>query len=256
MNVSKTVGLIIVAYNDIKLLPTAYDTLIKSIGVPFGLVGIDVGSSDGSYEFLQQRMMTFSPRDLDLLAQFGYKPDDLPHLSRCLNLGIEVFRRSEWAVDYVGWAHVDCDYWNDSKGKGWLEYLVNYLETHPDVGKVAPESEPHPGRLGTRLGNACPWVMPKRVIEELIAKYGFVFDPRYIYMAREDWALNNHIRALGYKVLIAGDEGCPVINHARMGSRRDSPNYNAILNAHYYNSQLYLEEFKTWSELPDEFAGR
>lgn len=243
-----TVGLIVVNFNDLGLSQKMYPTLVNSITSPYGLVCIDVGSEDGSREFWESKCMTLGPHNPEILAQFGYQPDDLQHLSRCINLGIDVFKR-DMSVDKIGWAHVDCDYYNNGQGVGWLEYLSKYLDEHQNIGKICPPSIPHPGRLYTRPGNQCPWILSMNAINALIDKYKEVFDSRYIYMHHEDNCVNNRLKTLGYETIIIGEPDAPAINHKGEASRKNSKNSDQIRQAFSHNAQLYYEEFGTYNQL-------
>lgn len=240
-----TVGIVFIGFNDIKLLPSMYDSLLKTINKPVGMVAIDVGSTDGTREWFESKMMTLGPHNPDMLAQFGYKPDDMPHLSRCLNLGIKVLQSGCCDINQILWAHLDCDYWNNGNGANWLESLEKYLDDHKDVGKVAPETDP-PGAQGERPGDQCPPMLTIQAIDALNKKYGEVYPEKYLYMHMEDWAIDRRLALVGYKTMIAST---PVIRHDGMGSRKNSKNSKEINWAYGHNAKLYYDEFGTYDKL-------
>lgn len=236
-------GLILISYNDMKRLETAHDTLISSVeGHSYGIMGIDIGSTDGSLEYLQERMFTMAPKYLHevghLLIESGIRnKEDFRDLSRCLNAGINVFMNHS-EIDKIGWIHPDMDFWNEGKGKGWLQACEKYLDDHPDVAKVAPEIQP-PGPIGERPGNQCPWILKREAIQAMLDKHGRVFDSAFIGCGGfEDWNLNKELMDLGYKVMIAST---PVILHEGMGTRKES-NTNPD---QFHNANIYGQKWGT-----------
>jgi GT2 family glycosyltransferase len=246
-NGDKIPGFLITTYDDMGDLPTFWNSLMSSLPdeYAYGVLTVDAGSTDGSNDFMEKYGPVFKT----------YKD-----LSVALNKGIweyvgdlvdGEFQRKK--VKYVVWLHPDMRF----PEKKWLENLVDFMETHPDMGKVHPDLVEAPG--GDRPGNQCPWIIPVDVLKRLQVEVdsgnqtfpghptykqkGKWFNEDYLLCGgREDWSLNNRIMRLGYKVWITGSS---LISHRSMGTRsRKDNNWAASMNAN-----LYFKEWGTYNPL-------
>lgn len=203
------VGLILTTYNQLDDTKATLQSLEATTNTPYKLVIVDNGSTDGSIPYLKQQ---------------GYEVIenvDSVSLTVALNQGLHYFLAYP-EVEYIGWIHNDMTFY-----RSWLQRLLDFLEQNPLVGKVAPTSlhqfgpdDPdiaeqfmHQNQDVFYPGNACPWVMPRHVIE----KVGF-FDERFIKCGGyEDWDFNNRVLEEGFSVMITRSS---VVWHPAMGTRK------------------------------------
>lgn len=170
--------------------------------------------------------------------------DEPVDLSVALNQGLDFFLRQE-DIRYIGWIHNDMTFYSR-----WLKRLVALLETHPGVGKLAPDSmhlygpnDPdqaerimaaHQGDM--RTGNACPWIMPK----EVARKTGY-FDERFVSCGGyEDWDYNNRLLEFGYDVMITK---ASLVWHPTMGTRK----HRDLSRAAEKNAEWYYRKWGTYA---------
>lgn len=128
------VGVVIVSYNGREDLEACLRSLFESndVGVCKRLVVVDNGSTDGAVELLET---------------------EFPHIDRVLagvNLGFAEGNNRGW--EYVAQRYPEAQYvallnQDTLVESGWLSSLVDYLESHPDVGcaqakiKLYPRTE-------------------------------------------------------------------------------------------------------------------
>ncbi len=232
MQVPNLVGCIVTICNDAPLIPKWYESFSASMPerYAYGLLAVDGGSYDGSAE-----MMTWC-------EVFGPHPD----LSKSLNVGIKAYLTSSTQAlirkygnvpnlidpfEYICWIHPDMEF----PQKGWLPKLVAYLQAHPEVGKLAPDSD-HIQVNQDRDGNQCPWIMPTKVLRQIEMPDGTWFDENFVGIGgMEDWDINKRIVDAGYKVRITHDV---IVKHPGMGTRAlKDTNRDAVTNRAYYTKK-------------------
>ncbi|WP_167859036.1 glycosyltransferase family 2 protein [Paenibacillus cymbidii] len=224
------IGLLMTTYNQLADTRNALASLKETTAEPLGLVIVDNASTDGTVQYARQN---------------GYPVIENVRpvsLSTAINQGL-TYLLSIPDVRYIGWIHNDMTFY-----PRWLPRLVQELEAEPQIGKLAPESfHPHGPDLADAAeqfmrehqserypGNACPWIMPRAVIE----KAG-LFDERFIQCGGyEDWDYNNRIIELGYRVMITRGS---VVWHPAMGTRK----HQDELESGRHNAGVYYEKWGT-----------
>jgi GT2 family glycosyltransferase len=230
------IGIIVCTFNDFHLSQTMYSSLAASMPVdePYALVCIDGGSTDDSVDFWQSKCSVLGPHDPDVLRTFGRTPEQMKSFAACLNLGIEYLEE----CDYIVQIHPDMVFIQP----GWANKMAEYLDDHPDVGRVASEQLVHASiedimKRKERPGNNPCMCFPKATIEKLNRKYGYVYDEGFTRAGGwEDWDLNRRIIALGLRVMITPTA---VIKHPGMSSRK----YPGSAKAETYNAQHYFKKY-------------
>ena len=228
-----TVGLLICSFNDLELSKVMYPSLVKSMPshIPYGIVVVDGGSTDGSLEFWKSKAPVIHPGDSELLKRLNAEPGDLRHLSRSLNIGGKYLMASG-EYSHILHPHPDMEF----PQEGWVDVMVKYLKKEPKIAKLSADWDHL--RMGDREGNQCPWIMPVSVIKEMIEDDGYWFDPEFRGIGgSEDWDLNCRLINKGYRVTITSDA---IVEHEGMGTRgqkgRDT-NQDALYNRGYYVSK-------------------
>ena len=112
------VSIVIVNYNGSKHLDGCLNAILKQSKISFELIVVDNGSTDGSAEYLTENFPTLNLVQSEV--NLGY--------SRAINLGVQYAKGT-----YIMVLNMDIVVERD-----WLSPLVNYLESHPEVGIVAP----------------------------------------------------------------------------------------------------------------------
>lgn len=218
-------GIILTTYNFLELTRRCLSSLKRATAAPHVLVVVDANSRDGTPEYLELQGVPVIRNSEEI------------SLSTALNQGMR-FLLSFPGVSHIAWIHNDMLFF-----RGWLEALLGVLESHHEVGKLAPYNvtgDPsqytdesvaafttaHSSRL--HPGNGCPWIMPRHVAEEV----GF-FDEGYVRCGGyEDWDYNNRVLDKGYQVAITW---ASAVWHQGMGTRRHVDQKGAGRhNAAYY----------------------
>jgi len=238
------VGLIFTTFNDKELLEKYLDSLWTT-EYPFDLVVVDCNSTDGSKNF-------FRSWNLDTVLKMGpmqsctvLEHDEYISLPQALNQGISecllpppapVFKLNSGRkpIDYIGWWHSDMKV-TDPK---WLGNLVEYLKTHPDVGRVA-SSNLRDGVKEERAGNELPCLWTRKLLEDLKATDGYYFDECYFELTYEDWDFLRRSINLGYKCMITPTS---VVWHDGMGTRSKRDHGDA----HRRNAAYYFKKWGTY----------
>lgn len=268
-NAGKVPGFIITIFNDMHDLPEFEAQFQKMLVPPFdpeeeakakaenrapvrpgyswGVVVIDAGATDGSKEYMMER---------------GY-PVIGPAKGLCeaLNTGINYFLGDFveadgdcWFQDArwhsIIWVHPDMRF--ESQPDWWLR-LMTFLDDHPDVWKVGPNSYNLEGEPDDRPGNTCPWAMPVEAFKALAkdANRSYPGDPTYRMRGQffdenyqrchnyDDWDLNRRIVDLGKKVWITKQSK---VWHKGMGSRGT---YQDTGGWGQQNAGLYVKKWAT-----------
>jgi len=231
-------GVFVISYNDIKLLPDMYTSFVNNMptGMPYSMLGLDVGSNDGSFDYLQERMFTIHKNNRDTWDSIiiGFKDEDFKHLSRCLNFGFELLMKNK--CTHILWLHPDVK----SIQQGWTDVLMNYMNNNPKIAKLAPRIKGVDETAQDDIGNACPFIITADICQKLKDKYGYIYDPEYIGIGGyEDWDINKRIVDLGYDVYITNKAA---VEHEGMGTRK---NMDTVLEQKY-NSNIYYKKYGTY----------
>lgn len=222
------VGLLLITYNDVENLQKMLSSLEATVDYPTVLHVIDLGSTDGTYDFLldwQQSM--FLSRNMFLTDIVVEAWSKLESLTKTMNAGFKhLMSRQE--CEYIGWIHPDMTF-----ESGWLSELVSILLYHPEVGKVcswntregyAQSDELVPGHEQAYL-----------IRRGILLKIG-LFDERFIDIGGwEDIDMNRRILQEGYKVAKAPKSN---VFHKGMATRekRDTTS-EQLLNKSFYKKK-------------------
>ena len=233
------IGIITVTFNDLHLSQQMYPSLAASMPVdePYALVCVDGGSTDGSVDFWQSKCSVFGPHDPDILRTFGRTPEQMQSFAACLNLGIEYLEE----CDHIVQVHPDMTF----PQPGWANKMAQYLDEHPDVGRVASEQcvnatieevMARPERPGN---NPC-MMISGATIKKLKRKYDYVYDEGFLLACGgEDWDINFRIIKLGLRVMITPTAA---IRHPGMLSRKRS----GIDKETAHNMRHYFKKWGTY----------
>lgn len=222
------IGLFLTTYNQLEDTKKSLESLEKNTSIPYKLVIVDNASTDGTIPYLKEKRYHLIENDRPVC------------LTVALNQGLR-WLLSDPAHEYIGWIHNDMTFYPN-----WLERLTALLDRNKKTGKLAPCSlhlfGPDDPDFAEEFmtqradvcypGNACPWIMPREVIE----KVG-LFDERFIKCGGyEDWDYNNRILEAGYEVMITQGS---VVWHPAMGTRKNHDESESDR----LNSRLYYEKW-------------
>lgn len=216
MKESLRIGIVVVTMNDLHLSKEMAPTLIPSMGdTAYNLVCVDGGSTDGSVEFWQKYCQVIGKHDIPALKDLGYEPHQLQSFAACLNLGMKSMYNE---VSCFVQLHPDMTF----PYQGWADVLADYLENHPDVGRVAADEynkQPiKPGDRNERAGNNPCIMLSKVAAQALIDNDGYIYDEAYMQAGGwEDWDIHRRLMKLGFKIMITPDA---VIQHPGMMTRK------------------------------------
>ncbi len=233
------IGIMLFTKNQLDDTKKTLDSLEKSANVPYKLVIVDNASTDGTVDYLENQ---------------GYQVianKETTDGTVRLNQGLR-YLLSDPDIPYIVFIHNDMLFYAK-----WLERLLDHLKRNRLIGKLAaeslhmygqhpdfPDDPDFPERCMTQNqnvyypGNACPWIMPREVIEEV----GW-FDEGFIQVGGfEDWDQNNRILQKGYLVLITKGSA---VWHPMNGTRAKYDEYEAILK----NKDYYYYKWGTYNEI-------
>ncbi|WP_078412209.1 glycosyltransferase family 2 protein [Priestia abyssalis] len=226
------IGLILTTYNQLEDTKQAIESLEQTTQIPYSLVIVDNASNDETVSYIRKKGYPIIGNEQQIC------------LSAALNQGLRYFL-SNPAMQYIGWIHNDMRFYSN-----WLERLINLLKTNYKIGKLAPTSlnqfGPDDSVFAEQFmeqnknllhpGNACPWIIPRIVIE----KVG-LFDERFIKCGGyEDWDYNNRILEQGYDVMITKESA---VWHPSMGTRK---NHDELESARK-NAHVYFQKWGTYN---------
>lgn len=221
-------GFLITTYNDAKEAVEMFKSLTASIPASeaYGVIVVDGGSSEEDKKLIQH----------EIGAIVGEHKD----LSSALNIGYDFALRA--GIEHIIWLHQDMSFHD----LNWAKKLCwCYDHCFPMFGKLCPgtrnidNSTPD---VPLRGGNSCPTLIRSDVVRDLIARDGYVYDPKFLKCyGREDWDQNRRLLELGYGFGI-----CSLVDvfHVGMGtrSRYDSKGQDVINADVYYNKwNMYNE---------------
>lgn len=221
---SELVGFFLPVLNNIDLIEGMYHSFVRSmpIGYPFGLIALDGGSTDGTLEFLQANMVTYSNR----ITSTEKIPEDITGLCKLTeevairmllgnyNKSQNVFK-GEQDFGYIGYLHSDMDFMTE----GWVKLLVSECKKDDNIGIIGPRTEQSETmEQRVKFGNVHPMIMPVRVLKDHYRHFGCFVDPElYFQVGYCDWDLQlRSMTKLGYKSLIYRDA---FVRHPMCGTR-------------------------------------
>ncbi|MCL4426151.1 MAG: glycosyltransferase family 2 protein [Firmicutes bacterium] len=223
------VGVILTTFNFLNKTRVSLSSFLKATTYPHRLVVVDNHSTDGTLEYLRQKGLEVIPNSADT------------SLATALNQGIRHFLANP-KIAYIAWIHNDMLFF-----PGWLKELVRMLKERPAIGKLAPHnlagdpSQHSPANIENfrqahrdhlEVGNACPWLMRKAVVQEV-----GLFNESYLRCGGyEDWDYNNRLLEKGYGVFVTRGS---VVWHEGMGTRKHIPQEEAA----QHNAHLYTERW-------------
>lgn len=232
-------GFLLTTYNDADRAIEAFESLKESVpvGESYKIAVVDGGSR---------------PEEIDKInSGIGGIIDSHPDLSMALNLGIyallgynsdnidEFVKTGDTDCQHIIWCHTDMSFHQ----KDWARKLIEVYEAYyPLFYKLSPATTCIDGGIqalqnGEAFGhsNNCPWVMNSEAIRSVIAKFGNVFNPKYVRIGGvEDHDLWFRILSLGSYV---GVTNLVDVAHIGMGTRakRDT-NADQIHNREVFHS--------------------
>ncbi|GAX91983.1 glycosyltransferase family 2 protein [Effusibacillus lacus] len=228
------VGIMLTTYNQLEDTKRSLQSLRENTTIPYKLVIVDNASTDGTVDFLRDQ---------------GYQIIENQHpvcLSVALNQGLRHLL-ADPDNRYIGWVHNDMLFYPK-----WMERILDLFAQETAFGKIAPVSlhlfGPDDPKFAEEFmlkhhavcypGNACPWVMPREVVE----KVGY-FDERFIQCGGyEDWDYNNRILEEGYQVVITMGS---TVWHPAMGTRKNhDESASALHNAAVYHEKWGIDHPK------------
>jgi len=240
---AKLVGMFLPVWDNRDIGEYCYTSLIRSMpeNYPFGIIAIDAGSTDGTIEYFEQQMPTFTP---------GNCAYDIKGLCKATpQAGIELWLgeydkeadrfEKEDRIGHICWLHSDMDFVDN----GWLGRVVDYLDSDPTAGLCCPcEPGEHDDIEGEFEANRCPLVIPVRTIKALYREFGYFIDPNLWHMIGYcDWDLHRRLQKLGLRSLVTKRAS---VRHYGMRTRGNLHG-PAFDDAHRENAELYFEKWDT-----------
>lgn len=202
-----TVDVVMLSWNKLEFTRRAIESYRTCVKVPYRLICVDNGSTDGTVEYLRG--------EADLLV------------ANSANVGAVRARNQGWAVsdaDYILSTDNDVEFATDI-----VERLVAVAEAHPEVGIVGPLLNEHLGQAGL------PTTLPLPLLTEAVraANAGRIesaayvpgcalfrrrlieavggWDPAYDTWGYEEYDYCQRARAAGFRAVVAMD--CYVHHH-------------------------------------------
>lgn len=190
------VTLMMVTYNRLELTKKTLDSIFSTIHIPYNLVIIDNGSTDGSIEFIKELVNKKS--DINIITKFNKE-----------NKGIAIGRNQAMkiAVDELksDWL---CTIDNDVVlFDGWAEECIDILKSNPRYAAIGVNFEATTFPLITlngktfqnksqgNLGTACMMLSGK--VQKFLGYFNTEYGTKY---SCEDSDFGMRIRALGFKL--------------------------------------------------------
>ena len=247
-----TVGFVVVSYNDLDLSQKMYKSLVDTLSeckyckYGYALTVVDAGSTDGSVQFWEGIAPVISKHNPELCNLLDVKPEDLMHLSVCLNAGTKHLLMND-KVDKVMWIHPDCTFVNTT----WCSELVDFIDNNPWTGKAASDDVNQIKQ--TRFpANQQPHMISRKCIEDMIEKDGYLYDTRFLQIGGfEDLDLARRQLLMGYVPVIVGNS---VLEHPSMLSRQrhDTTKYG-FYNAGMMYNKWTLKNIGDFAEGIEDF---
>jgi GT2 family glycosyltransferase len=171
----------------------------------FGLIALDTGSTDGTYEYLKQQIPIFKSKDLNKDIDGPMAKDPPPNVAIELWLGkydkeSNKFEKED-ELDYLCWIHSDMDFICE----GWLDELIRIYETDKDICFLSPSTSVYPPEISKTLhqGNSSPLLISVEMIKNFYKHYGYFLEPKLFWcVAYDDWDMHFRVREMGYKSLV------------------------------------------------------
>lgn len=211
-------GIILTTYNLLDLTKKALISLIENTA-DYDLVIVDNNSTDGTQQWVKDQGLN--------IIEFTEDTS----LTKALNAGINYFfDRETNDVQYnVCWIHNDMTFF-----PRWLDALEEYLEQHPECGKVASHNM-RDALAPERSGNELPCLMRGHTLKKI-----GLFDERFIGIGgREDWDMNNRIIDNNQTVMITPESKVFHVGMATRSLRNTDPEAQ-------HNAGVYFSKYGTY----------
>jgi GT2 family glycosyltransferase len=238
-------SIIIPTYNGEELLRDCIYTIRESTkNVPYELIVVDNGSTDGTLDYCMRERVTFVSQ-----------PGNTGFPEAC-NLGLRIASGEAMLLlnnDVLATPH-------------WLEHMLLCLDSSPDIGIVGPVSNYASGKQQLkepytnledmsrkyRKSNPSKWQEVKRIVglsflmkREVMEQVGLL-DERFSPGHFEDDDYCIRARQAGYRLMIAGDSF--LFHHGSKSFNRNGEEAHKALIAR--NKQLFIEK---WGEDPTRY---
>lgn len=212
------VGIILTTFNKLDLTKDCLKSLVQNTD-DYDLVVVDCMSDDGTREWIQEQ-------GIDLITF-----DERVGVSTSINAGIRHFFEKETEeLHYdICWIHNDMTFF-----PGWLDGLKNYLEEHPDCGRVASHNMRDP-MDEERPGNELPFLIRGHCFKSI-----GMFDERYLgACGYDDWDFNNRLLENNWSVMITPESR---VYHIGAATRAGM----CTEEWEQHNANLYYSKFGTY----------
>jgi len=177
----KKIGIILTTFNNLEMTKVCLHSLFENT-TNYELIVVDNNSTDGTQDWIKKQ-------NIQLIELKEWKG-----VSSAINQGIRFFfnKENEKTFYDICWIHNDMTFFPK-----WLNALQEYLDNHPECGRVASHNMRDP-LAPERPGNELPFL----IRGECFKKIG-MFDERFKGAAgKEDWDFNNRLLDNGWKIMI------------------------------------------------------
>jgi GT2 family glycosyltransferase len=237
------VSIVLAAYNALQYTKACLQSIAKYTDVPYELVLVDNGSSDGTREYFN----TISgARIIHNKTNLGF--------SRGYNQGIKAGRG-----DFFLLINNDC-----IVGPNWLSNMISCAKSNPGIGMVGPRGNHINGiqRIDREFENTqafykfaglfnrpdpSKWFEVKKLVgfcilikREVIEKVGY-FDESYGIGTHEDIDYSIRVRQAGFKLFCAGDVFVYHFSH-----RTFLANNIDLLELYYRNKEVFKRKWSLY----------
>lgn len=252
---SKIVGFFMPVLNNIQLAEKVYESFINSmpLNYPFGLIVLDGGSDDGTFEYFQEKCVTYS----NVITSKEVIPENITGLCKgtdevAIRMLLGNYKKDEdrfaheGDFGYIGYLHTDMEF----RTVGWAKILVDICEKDEDIGIIGPRTEQNESMEEEfKFANVSPFIMPTRVVKDHYKNFGYLFDPQlWFQVGYCDWDL--HLRnmvKLGYKSLVYRHV---FVSHPMCGTRVDLHRKDPRRNSAFEENKRYW--CKKWGLVFDD----
>jgi len=238
-------SIVILTFNQLNLTKQCFESLKKYTNVPYEIIFVDNGSTDGTKKWLKQIQKSENNR-----IKVIFNEKNLA-FAKANNKGIRIAEG-----DYIVLLNNDV-----ILTEKWLERMILCAESMPQIGLVGPCSNTAAGvqkvspgyrkisdlqkfSVAFNIQNAGRWIECHRlnafcllIKREVIEKVGLL-DERFGPGGYEDYDYCLRVRQAGYKIMLAGDT---YIHHiGGQGYEPNDLNYHALRQI---NKQIFIEKW-------------